>query len=189
MSPEIQTFLLAMTPLGELRVSLPIALTVFHLDLIKAYFISVLGNMVPVMVLLFFLDPVSNWLSKKFKVFQKFFSWLFEKTRRRHGETIKKYGYPALVIFVGIPLPFTGGWTGSLVAFLFGIPFKLAFPLIFLGVIIAGIIVLIATKTGIAIEKYFGWQTLIGILVIAVSGYIISKKFNNKSVKNFSTGK
>ncbi|GAH50858.1 unnamed protein product, partial [marine sediment metagenome] len=65
MTPEIQTFLLAMTPIGELRVSLPAALTIYQLNWGIAYLISVIGNLVPVVFLLLFLEPVSNWLSRR----------------------------------------------------------------------------------------------------------------------------
>lgn len=165
MTPEIQTFLLAMTPIGELRVSLPAALTIYQLNWGVAYLISVIGNLVPVVFLLLFLEPVSNWFSRRSEICQKFFFWLFARTRKRYSFKMKKYGYPALIAFVAIPLPITGGWTGSIIAFLFKIPLKIAFPLISLGVIIAGAIVLAATQTGIVIEKYFGWPVLLGVLL------------------------
>ncbi len=177
MSSEWQTFLLAMIPLGELRVSIPLALAAYNLNWFSSYFISVIGNLVPVIFLLRFLDPISSWLSKSSKIFQQFFSWLFERTRKKYSHQVKKYGSLALVSFVAIPLPFTGGWTGSLIAFLFGIPFKVAFPLIALGVMIAGAIVLIATQLGIAIEKYFGWPTLFLIFFLLGFIYLMVKIF------------
>jgi len=145
----IKTFLLAMTPVGELRLSLPIALTIYNLNWFWAFFISVLGNLAPIVFLLLFLEPVSRWLSNNFKIFQKFFTWLFERTRRKSSPRIERYGEIALVSFVAVPLPLTGAWTGALVAFLFGIPFKKSFPLISLGVAIAGLIVLILIRTGL----------------------------------------
>ena len=147
MAGIIETFFLAMTPIGELRVSLPIALTVYNMNWFLAFLVSVIGNLVPVIFLLLFLGPVSEWLSLKSKICNKFFSWLFERTRRKSSARIKKYGSIALVSFVAIPLPFTGAWTGAIAAFLFSIPFKKAFPLISLGVVIAGIIVLTLTQT------------------------------------------
>ena len=184
MTAELQTFFLAMTPIGELRISIPTALTVYRLDVVTTYLISVLGNLIPVVFLLFFLEPVSNWLSKNFSFFKKFFDWLFEKTRRKYGSHMKKYGYPALALFVAIPLPITGGWTGSLIAFLFGIPFKKAFPAIFLGVLVAGAIVSLVTLAGITVEKYLGWQVLIGIILAVILGFWIYNhkiKNNNKN--------
>lgn len=185
MAPEIQTFLLAMTPIGELRASIPIALTLYQLNWGTAYLISVIGNLVPVVFLLIFLGPVSDWLSKKFPPFRRFFSWLFERTRRKYNSHMEKYGYPALIFFVAIPLPITGGWTGSLIAFLFGVSFKKAFFSIFLGVLIAGLIVSFVTLAGITIEKYFSWLALIGILLIIGIGWLIyNKKFKKKNVNS-----
>ena len=164
-----------MTPIGELRLSLPIALTVYHLNWEIAFLLSVIGNLVPVLLILLFLEPVSRSLSRNFKIFQRFFSWLFKRTRKKHDSRIKKYGFPILVAFVAIPLPITGAWTGSLIAFLFNIPFKKAFPLISLGVIIAAVFVSLLTKIGVGIEKYFGWQILIGILVTIGFTWLIYK--------------
>ena len=183
MAPEIQTFLLAMTPIGELRISLPIALTVHHLNWPLAYLISVIGNLVPVVFILLFLNPISTFLSRNFKIFQKFFSWLFEKTRKKYNSKFGKIrSYLALIAFVALPLPMTGGWTASIIASLFGIPFKSAFLLITLGIIIAGFIVSLLTFAGIAIERYFGWQVLLGILLVAGLGWLIyNKKVNEKN--------
>lgn len=180
MAPELQTFLLAMTPLGELRLSIPLALSVYRLDWISAYLISVVGNLVPVVLLLLFLEPISGWLSKRFKVFQQFFSWFSARIRKKYEAKIRKYGRFALVAFVAIPLPFSGGWAGSLMAFLFGIPFKTAFPLITLGVMIAGLIVLAAARAGIAIERYFGWSVLLGLLLTVGVSWLIYYKIKNK---------
>ncbi|MDP2909905.1 MAG: small multi-drug export protein [bacterium] len=145
----IQTFLLAMLPIGELRVSLPISIAVYNLDWKLAFLISILGNLVPVLLLLLFLGPVSTFLSNNCVVFKTFFDWLFERTRKKTDSQLLKYGSIALVFFVAIPLPLTGAWTGAIAAFLFGFSFRKAFPLISLGVVIAGVIVLILTKLGL----------------------------------------
>ena len=145
----VKTFFLAMTPVGELRASLPVALTMYNMNWPLAFFVSVLGNLVPIVFMLLFLGPVSKWLSLRFKICNRFFFWLFERTKKKSSARIEKYGSIALVSFVAIPLPFTGAWTGSIAAFLFGIPFKKAFPLIAVGVVIAGIIVLLLTQTSI----------------------------------------
>ena len=119
MNPIIQTFLLAMTPIGELRAAIPAGIYIHYLSPYTAYIIAVIGNLIPVIFLLLFLEPVSKWLSLKFKIFQRFFDWLFKRTRKKASSKIKKYGYPALVLFVAVPLPITGAWTGSAIAFLF----------------------------------------------------------------------
>lgn len=141
---ELATFLVAMTPIGELRAAIPLALEVFHLPIWKAYFISVLGNMVPVFIILLLLKPATKIL-RKIKIFDKFFDWLFERTRRKTEKKYLIYGELALILFVAIPLPVTGAWTGSVAAFLFGVPYRRAILLIGSGVLIAGIIVLLAT--------------------------------------------
>jgi len=149
MTGLIETFLLAMTPVGEIRVSLPVALAVYKMNWLLAYFISVIGNILSIVFLLLFLGPISNWLSLNFKIFNKFFTWLFERTRKKSASKMEKYGDLALMIFVAIPLPLTGAWTGAVVAFLFDIPFKRSLTFITLGVAIAGLIVLILTKMGL----------------------------------------
>jgi len=176
----LQTFLLAMTPVGELRLSIPVGINFYHLEQSVVYLISVLGNLVPAFFILLLFKPVSNFLSDKFKIFRLFFNWLFEKTKEKADSKIAKYGYFALIGFVAIPLPVTGAWTGSLVAVLFGIPIRKAFPLIGFGVMMAGVIVLIATNAGIAIEKYFGAQALLGVIFTAALFWILfRKKINN----------
>jgi len=145
----LETFLLAMAPIGELRVALPAGIIVYGLDYFTAYIVSVIGNIVPVIFLLYFLDPISKWLSMHFKVCDKFFNWVFERTRRKTNSEMIKYGHIALIGFVAIPLPFTGAWTGAIAAFLFAVPNKKAFALICLGVLLSGIIVLILTSTGL----------------------------------------
>lgn len=154
MAEILQTFLIAMTPIGELRAAIPIALGAYKLNWVLAYIISVLGNLVPAALILLFLKGVSAWLSERFKIFENFFNWLFNKTEKKHRDKIKKYGAVALISFVAIPLPMTGAWTASLVAFLFKIPFKKAFPWITAGVAIAGIIVLALSKAGITLFKF-----------------------------------
>ncbi|MDD2274642.1 MAG: small multi-drug export protein [Candidatus Pacebacteria bacterium] len=140
-SHELQTFIIAATPVIELRGAIPIALFNYELSVTSAFIFSVLGNIFPVIFILLFFEKVSNFLSQRSTFFKKIFEWLFARTRRKHQGNYERFKDLFLVIFVAIPLPITGAWTGSLCAFLFGIPFKRAFPLISLGVIIAGAIV------------------------------------------------
>ena len=173
---EIKTFLLAMTPIGELRLSIPIGLTVYNLSPLVVYFLSVLGNLFSVFLILVFLGAFSEWASRKFYFFNRFFNWLFSRTRKNHSRGVNKYGLFLLPFFVAIPLPISGGWTASLIAFVFGMPFKKAFPMIGLGILAAGLIVLFLTKAGIAIERNLGWQILVGILLVFGISYWIYKK-------------
>ncbi|MFA6427792.1 MAG: small multi-drug export protein [Candidatus Magasanikbacteria bacterium] len=143
-SHEWATFLLSMLPLTELRASLPIALTVYKLPVWEAFILTVLGNMVPVAVLLLIIPKLHTWLLHQ-PLIGKLFKHRLEKAERVFSGKFSKYGAIALVIFVGIPLPMTGAWTGSLIAFIFNIPFRKSFPLIFAGVALAGIIVTLIT--------------------------------------------
>jgi len=143
--PELNVFLMAMSPLAELRGAIPLALGVYHLPIVSAFLISVIGNIFPIIFILLFLEPISKFLSSRFSFFNKFFNWLFERTRRRNSAFFAKWQNWALMFFVAIPLPFTGAWTGALCAFVFGIPFKKALPIIFLGIIVAGVLVSLAT--------------------------------------------
>ncbi len=131
--------LTAMTPISELRGAIPLALFELGMSPLQAYTYSVLGNMLPVIPLLLFLEPVSNWL-RRYVIFDRFFTWLFARTRR-YNKRMEKYGALGLASFVAIPLPMTGAWTGCAVAFVFGIRFKYAFPTILAGVLIAGLVV------------------------------------------------
>ena len=140
-SPELATFIISMLPVSELRGAIPVAIGVYSLNPIKAYFIAIIGNIIPVFFILKYIDPISKYLMSKSKIFNKFFTLLFERTRKKHNGKFEKWGALALITFVAVPLPVTGGWSGALAAFVFGIPFKRALPLIFLGIMIAGVIV------------------------------------------------
>ena len=150
---ELAILLIAMIPIGELRASIPIAIEGYNIPWYWAYFWSILGNTLIVAIILLFLEPVSIFLRKHIKLFDKFFTWLFERTRIKYKGRFEKWGSLALITFVAIPLPVTGGWTGALAAFLFGVPFKRALPLIFVGLLIAGVIVtLITTGVGVSVD-------------------------------------
>ncbi len=138
--PELATVLIAMIPIGELRGALPIALTSYGLPLVQAYLLAVIGNLIPVLFILWLIEPVSKFL-RRWKIWDKFFTWLFERTRKKFYTKHEKWGDAALILFVAIPLPVTGAWTGSLAAWLFGINKGKALGLITIGVLIAGCIV------------------------------------------------
>lgn len=143
--PQLATFFIAMIPIAELRVSIPLALGAYKLSILSSYFYSVAGNIVPVFFILYFIDPVSKFLMKHFQIFNKFFTWLFDHTRVKFEGKYAKYGAIALVIFVAIPLPMTGAWTGALASFLFQIPRKSGVVLVSIGVLLAGVIVTLAS--------------------------------------------
>lgn len=149
-SKELLIVLLAAIPVIELRGAIPMAIVEFGFDPLTAFILSATGNMLPVIPLLLYLEPVSNFL-RRWKIWDKFFTWLFNRTHHRHSAQFEKYGSLGLAIFVGIPLPVTGVWTGCAAAFVFGFKFRNAFLAIFTGVIMAGIIVTALMVAGINI--------------------------------------
>lgn len=143
--PQLSTMLIATLPVGELRAAIPIALKYYELSYFSAYFWSVLGNMIPAFLVIKYIGKISDYLSKKSKLFKNFFHWLFKRTRKRFNGHYVKYGMLALTLFVAIPLPVTGAWTGSLAAWMFDLPKKKSLLYIFVGVLIAGVIVSLAS--------------------------------------------
>jgi len=137
--------LIAMIPIVELRGALPVALTYYRLPAAAAYALAVIGNLLPVIIILLYIGPVSDQLRKASRIMDRFFAWLFARTRHKIANHYEKYGLLALAIFVAIPLPMTGAWTGALAAWLFGIDSRKALASIALGVMTAGIIVMLAT--------------------------------------------
>lgn len=136
---EIAVVFLAAMPVSELRGAIPLAIAQGFSPQ-KAYILAVLGNIIPIMPLLFLLQPISNRL-RRIRIFAKFFDWLFERTRRK-ATLVEKFEALGLILFVAIPLPVTGAWTGCVAATLFKIRFRYALISIILGVLIAGLIVL-----------------------------------------------
>jgi len=140
--PEIITALIAMTPVAEVRVSVPFAIHALGLSPVAAYFFSVAGNIVPAFSIVA-IGTVVNWLSRRIYGFNRFFTWLFERTRRKHRHRVANMHELALLVVVAVPIPLTGVWTASLVAFLFGISFLRALPYLAAGSAIASFIMLL----------------------------------------------
>jgi len=163
-SKELVVLIIAALPIFELRGALPVALNLFHFPWYYALPLAISGNLLPVPVILLFLNAISRCLSK-IGFFDRFLHWLFEHTRRR-GKVIEKYERIGLALFVAIPLPVTGAWTGSLAAVLFGLKFGHAFLSIFIGVCIAGIIVTCLSLLGWAGAIVAG----IALCALAISG-------------------
>ncbi|RMF91251.1 MAG: ligand-binding protein SH3 [Methanobacteriota archaeon] len=142
--PRMIVFIAAMLPFTELRGAIPLAIGQYSINPAEAFAIAVAGNLVPVVALLYLLGPVERRL-RFIGVFDRFFQWLFDRTRRKHSERMDRYGALGLVTFVAIPLPVTGAWTGVAAAYVFGIKKRYAFPAITAGVLIAGVVVTLAT--------------------------------------------
>lgn len=153
-TPEIVTFVLSMLPISELRGAIPVGIC-SGIPVSKTFLIAVVGNLVPILPILLLLDPVSRRLMR-YHPFEVFFEWLFARTRRK-GKLIERLELVGLMLFVAIPLPITGAWTGSVAAFLFDIPVRKAFPAIIAGVLIAGTVV-----TGVSLGVFGSLEWLLG---------------------------
>lgn len=130
--------LISMIPLLELRGSILVAGILLQMKFFPTFISAVVGNMIPIPFILLFIQTIFRWM-KNIKGIRKFPEWC-EKKALKHSDQIKKYGYFGLYLFVAIPLPGTGAWTGSLAAVLFGLDFKKSLLAVFLGVITAGCI-------------------------------------------------
>ena len=137
-------FLISMVPLIELRGAIPYA-TAYELPLIPSYIVSIIGNMLPVPFIYLFARKILVWGQDK-KIIGKFFTFCLKKGEKGGKKLQEKAGkglFVALMLFVGIPLPGTGAWTGTLAASLLDMDFKSSVIAVMLGVVIAGIIMLL----------------------------------------------
>lgn len=140
MPKELVVFIISMVPVLELRGGL-IAASMLGINIWQAVIICILGNMLPIPFILLFITPLFNWL-KKTKVFRPLVEKL-EKKSMAKSDQIQKYEFLGLLLFVGIPLPGTGAWTGGLIASLLGVKIKKAFPAIVCGLLMATVIMCI----------------------------------------------
>ena len=138
LSAELVVFVISMLPIFELRGGL-IAAAIVGIEWYIAFPICVIGNMLPIPFVLLFIRKIFNWL-KKFKMFKKIVEKLDAKAKKK-SESISKYVLWGLFTFVAVPLPGTGAWTGALVADVLDVRIKKAFPVIFVGVITARLII------------------------------------------------
>ena len=137
---EILVFIISLLPILELRGGL-IAAALLELDPIPSYIISIIGNLLPIPFILLLINKVLDWMRKS-KHFNKVAKWLDSKVEKHKGQ-IEKYGYLGIVLFVGIPLPGTGAWTGSLIASVLEMDKKKTFLAVLLGVFLASIIMMV----------------------------------------------
>ena len=137
---EILVFIISLMPILELRGGL-IAAALLNLSPLKSYIICRIGNILPVPLILLLINKILSWMRNS-KYFNKIANWLDKKVEKHKGQ-IEKYGYLGIVLFVGIPLPGTGAWTGSLIASALEMNKKKTFIAVCVGVIMASIIMMI----------------------------------------------
>jgi len=165
LAKELIVVIIAALPVVELRGALPVAINLFHMPWYWAYCLAVIGNLLPVPILLLFFDSLAKAISKV-DIGKRLVNWVLQRTRR-HGEVIERYERIGLILFVAIPLPVTGAWTGSIAAFLLGLKFNYAFLSILCGVIIAGAIVTCLCLLGWVGAAIAG----IGLSILAILGW------------------
>lgn len=139
---EILVFIISLLPVLELRGAL-LAATILKVQPVVAYILSIIGNVLPIPFILLFIKRIIEWMgNSKINFFKKIVKFLHKKVEK-NKDTIEKYGYLGLVLFVGVPLPGTGAWTGCLIAALLDMDRKKSFACILCGVIMASIIMMI----------------------------------------------
>ncbi len=136
--PELIIFIISLLPILELRGGL-IAAAILGVDWAIAFPICVIGNMLPIPFELLFIRKIFKWM-KRFRPFEKMITWIEERAERKSKEIETKISI-GIFLFVAVPLPGTGAWTGGLVADVLGVKFKKAIPIITVGVITAGLII------------------------------------------------
>ncbi|MBQ1334706.1 MAG: small multi-drug export protein [Clostridia bacterium] len=133
----LSVFLLSMIPVFELRGAIPLAAGL-GMPFPESYILCVIGNMIPVPFIMLFARAILKWL-KRFPKFERFILWIENKVEKNKGR-ILKYSVFGLIVFVMLPLPGTGAWTGALVATFLDMRLRTAIPCILIGVIISGLI-------------------------------------------------
>ena len=136
----LQTFLISMVPVLELRAGIPYGVSL-GLDYHRAALAAILGNLFPVPIIILFVRQVFAWLRKKSGKLDAWISGMENKAELK-GEKVRRYGALGLILLVAIPLPGTGAWTGALVAAVLGLRMRDSLPAIVIGVVIAAAIVL-----------------------------------------------
>lgn len=154
MPPELTVFFTAMIPLLDIKIAIPLGAQL-GLSAPSTFLFATTGNLIPAIITLWLIGPITNWGSKHSKFFNKFFDKLFRKTRKAHTKKFNRYGALFLILFVALPIPSSGSATGALIAFLFGVKFWRALGLISLGVISATLLLTAGVTSIFAILDLF----------------------------------
>jgi len=148
------TVIMAAIPVTEARVSVPVAMFVFEMSVWSAMFFSLIGVLIPAVTLPLILERVEAPCRRSWPICDKFFSWLTLHVEKKYTERYRTLGLIGLLLFVTIPLPVTGVWTGSFAAWLFRMPRKKAFLAVLIGAILS---ILIIAGLYQGVFEIFGW--------------------------------
>ncbi len=154
--PQLIVFIISMIPILELRGGL-IAASLLNIPMWEAIGFCIVGNIIPIPFILLFIEKILDWMEKcKIGFLRKFALWLKARGTGSKAEKIRKLEFTGLMLFVGIPLPGTGAWTGSMIAALLHVKMKKSVPAIFCGLILATIIMCLISYGGLqAIIDFF----------------------------------
>ena len=153
MPDELIVLLTAMTPIGELRASMPLAITTMDMPWPQALGLSIVGNIIPVPFILYALRTVGAQLEAQQNVAGRLLRWRTARIEQSWGPRVRRYGFFGIVLAVAIPLPLTGAWTGTLVVWTLNEPLRRGLPAIAAGIVIAGIIVTSLTLAGVELVR------------------------------------
>lgn len=137
---ELAVLLVAMTPILEQRIAIPLGVLIYHMSPLKAFAITMLGNIPPVLLVLFFAQHFHDWVQRKSGTF---FGKAWAKKLKQAQDAFskyEKYGLLGLALFIALPIPGSGVFTGAFLAFLMGVPFKHSWPYIIAGVVGSGLV-------------------------------------------------
>lgn len=135
---ELIVFLMAATPVIEVRGAVPVGILTFSLDPMRVILLAIVGSILPVIPILWFLNFATERL-RKIQIFDRFFEWLFHRTRSK-SKIIEEFELVGLTLFVAVPLPGTGVWTGCVAAYLLGLPWIPTFICAAIGTTIASLV-------------------------------------------------
>lgn len=141
----LAVLLISMIPIAENRAAIPIALGIYKMSILSAIFWASIGDIIITVILVLSLRKINDMLLGKICIIDRIVNWLFARAEKRFVKKHERWGEIALMLFVGVPLPITGAWTGSIASFLFDIKPKRALLFISLGVIISSIIISLAS--------------------------------------------
>ena len=145
-NPYILVILISMVPVIESRGSIPYGILILELPWYNVVFVSIIANFLITLPIIYLLDPISSYL-RRFVVFDRFFNWLFTRSRKK-GRVIDRLKLLGLIVFIGIPLPVTGAWTGCVAANVFGLNKSHTLIGVFLGILLSVMIIATITLTG-----------------------------------------
>ncbi len=154
MPRELLVAIFSASPILELKGGIPMG-RLLGLPIEAAFFWAIIGNTIPVPILLKYLEPIGNWLMKHSKWANKYLTKIFETTQNKHHPRFQRLGAIILLPVTAIPFPGSGAWTAALIAYLFKVPFKKALLLIFAGIICGGLIVSVLTESAVKIPGIF----------------------------------